>query len=45
MENCNDDISSEEDFENSKTMRDSYLDLSAVIFAQILELYLETQSL
>ncbi len=43
--NDNDDISSEEDFENSKTITGSYLDLKVVIFGQIFEFYLLTQSL
>ncbi len=40
MGNCNDDISSAEHFENSKTSRGSYLDLWVIILVQILELCL-----
>jgi hypothetical protein len=43
--NGNDDISSEEHFENSKTIGGFYLDLEVVIFVQIFEFYLLTRSL
>jgi hypothetical protein len=43
--NGNDDITSEEHFENSKTVRGSYLDKSVVIFVKIFDFYLATQSL
>jgi hypothetical protein len=39
---ANDDTSSEEHFENSKTIRGSYLLLQVVIFVQIFEFYLVT---
>jgi hypothetical protein len=43
--NGNDDISSEEHFENSETIRGSSLDIKVVIFVQIIEFYLVTKSL
>jgi hypothetical protein len=43
--NGNDDISSEEHFENSKTRRGIYLLQELFIFVQIFEIYLVAQSL
>jgi hypothetical protein len=43
--NCNEDISSEEHFENSKTRRGIYLQQEVFIFVQIFEIYLVTESL
>ncbi len=45
MGNGNDDISSEEHFENSKTRRGTYLLLELLIFVQILDFYLVIHSL
>ncbi len=46
VENGNDDISTEEHFENSKTTRGTYLQLELFFFVKIFEFYhLVTQSL
>jgi hypothetical protein len=45
MGNGNDDISSEEHFENLKTRRGIYLLLELIIDVQIFEFHLVTQSL
>jgi hypothetical protein len=42
--NGNDDISSEEHFENLKTSRGSYLELQLVIFVQKSDFYLMTSA-
>ncbi len=44
MRNVNNDISPEEQFEHSKTMRGSYFLQELFIYVQIFEFYLVTQS-